>query len=227
MQRNVTTAIILKRLNFQDADRIITCVTPDFGKITLLARGVRKSKSKLAGGIELFCENQITFIAGKKDIGTLVSARMQTNFSQIVKDVDRTMWAYEAQKIIDNHTEQRTEKAYYVILLDLLSSLNELSIELSVVKSWFLMNFLFLSGHGMNLDTDINKTSLQEDKNYQFSISDSAFFENDSGPYNSRHLKFLRLCTSQTLHVVNKINGAVNLADDVNKLLMQQIQFIH
>jgi len=227
MQRNVTTSVILKRINFNDADRIITCITPDFGKVSLLARGVRKSKSKMAGGIELFSINQITFIPGKKEIGTLVSARIQTNFGQVVKDVERAIWAYEMLKITDQHTEENAEPGYYQILTKTLVSLDNHKIDLSIAKVWFYMQFLNLSGHGMNLASDIKSRPLVENTKYQFSVQDGAFFKIGTGQYDSNHIKFLRLCIKNSPNGLNKISYANKLAHDVENLLLQQIKYLH
>ena len=49
-----TTAIVLKRVNYNESDRIVTFLTPE-GRFSTIAKGVRKEKSKLAGGIEMFC----------------------------------------------------------------------------------------------------------------------------------------------------------------------------
>ena len=54
MNQLVTDGIVLSRVNYGEADRIIKLLTPEAGKLSLMARGVRKPKSKLAGGIELF-----------------------------------------------------------------------------------------------------------------------------------------------------------------------------
>ncbi|MCA9330182.1 DNA repair protein RecO, partial [Candidatus Saccharibacteria bacterium] len=62
MKQIVTVGIVLARINYGEADRIVTILTPDHGKIRLLARGVRKIKSRLAGGIELFSINDLTYI---------------------------------------------------------------------------------------------------------------------------------------------------------------------
>ena len=70
-----TQAIVLKRSNYREADRILRVITPDRGKISLIAKAVRKPKSKLAGGIELFSVNEISYIEGKSDLSTLVSSR--------------------------------------------------------------------------------------------------------------------------------------------------------
>ena len=44
-----TKAIVLKRTNYDEADRILNLLTPE-GKMSALARSVRKEKSRLAGG---------------------------------------------------------------------------------------------------------------------------------------------------------------------------------
>ena len=54
MKQLVTEVIILARTDYGEADRILTVLSPEYGKLRLLAKGVRRVKSKLAGGIELF-----------------------------------------------------------------------------------------------------------------------------------------------------------------------------
>jgi DNA repair protein RecO (recombination protein O) len=46
-----TQGVVLTRINYAEADRILTVLTEDFGKVSLIAKGTRKEKSKLAGGI--------------------------------------------------------------------------------------------------------------------------------------------------------------------------------
>jgi len=53
MKITKTKAIVLRRTNYGEADRIIQFITP-VGKISAIAKGVRREKSRLAGGIELF-----------------------------------------------------------------------------------------------------------------------------------------------------------------------------
>jgi len=51
MKRINTHGIVLARTDFGEADRILTFLTPDNGKVKAIAKGVRKQKSKMAGGI--------------------------------------------------------------------------------------------------------------------------------------------------------------------------------
>ena len=97
--RKKTLAIVLRRTDFGEADRIINLLTPG-GKVSAMARGVRKPKSKLAGGIEFFALNEVVLIEGKSEMRTLSSARMREFFGEILKDFERTEFAYQAIKTV-------------------------------------------------------------------------------------------------------------------------------
>ena len=75
MSAERTQAIVLRRTNFGEADRILTLLTP-LGQRGAMARGVRREKSKLAGGIELFGVSDVVLQQGKGDLATLTSARL-------------------------------------------------------------------------------------------------------------------------------------------------------
>ena len=55
--------IILARKNYSEADRILTCFSKSYGKISLLAKGIRKLKSKKRGHLEVF--SHIKFSASR------------------------------------------------------------------------------------------------------------------------------------------------------------------
>ena len=45
MKQIVTPAIVLSRMNYGEADRILHVITPKQGKISIVAKGVRRVKS--------------------------------------------------------------------------------------------------------------------------------------------------------------------------------------
>ena len=67
------TAIILKRTNFSEADRLITIFTKKHGKLTLIAKGIRKLTSRKKGHLELFTLAQLQ-IAKTKSIDIITEA---------------------------------------------------------------------------------------------------------------------------------------------------------
>jgi DNA repair protein RecO (recombination protein O) len=227
MKQLVTKAIVLSRTNFGEADRIISLLTPEQGKIRLLAKGVRKIKSKMAGGIELFSINDITFIQGRNEIGTLISSRLITNFGNIIKDIDRTMFAYEVLKTINKITEDSYESDYYDLLVSVLSGLDE-GVEIGLVRCWFNIKLLYLSGHMPNLQTDTQGHKLKSDDRYIFNFDHMNFEPHSGGIFKPDHIKLLRLCENLKSHKISQvkvsqeiINGCIKLTDS---LVRQQLK---
>ena len=84
-----TEAIILHRTKYGETDRILNLLTPE-GRKSCVAKGVRKEKSKLAGGIEMFTVSDIVIHESEKsDMGILTSAKMTKSYMNIISDLDR------------------------------------------------------------------------------------------------------------------------------------------
>jgi DNA repair protein RecO (recombination protein O) len=227
--QQVTDAIVLTRTDYGEADRIITLLTPDHGKLRLMAKGVRRVKSKLAGGVELFSITNITFIKGRSDIGTLVSARLQTHYGHIVQDINRTMLGYELIKQLNKATEDEPEPEYFHLLRESFVALDDSDISLELIKLWFGAQLLRLSGHMPNLQTEPDGTKLAAGQAYEFSFDDSAFMNQPNGVFNTDDIKFLRIVFSGNVPgTLAKVMGASDLVARNSRLVtfMQQ-QYIH
>ncbi len=192
-QQLVTTGIVLSRVEYGEANRIITFLTPDAGKLRLMAKGVRRIKSKLAGGVELFSISNITYVRGRGEIGTLVSSRLITHYGHIVRDIDRTMLGYEVIKQLNKATEDQTEPEYFHLLGQAFAALDDDSLPLDLVSAWFAAQLLRLSGHTPNLQTEADGAKLQADKAYEFTYADQAFLARNDAGFTADHIKFLRL----------------------------------
>lgn len=219
MKTIVTTGIVLSRTNFQEADRIITMLTPDQGKIRLVAKGVRRQKSKMAGGIELFSVGDITYLPGRGELGTLISSRVLTNYPNIVKDINRTMYGYELLKLINKITEDPAEHEYFDLLRAALAGLDNEDISLELNQLWANMQLLKLTGHAPNLESDTDGNKLQEDHKYVFSFDDMAFAQTEAGQPSARLIKVLRLSLSAPApEMLLKIKGTEELTKDALQL---------
>lgn len=195
MQSLVTKGIVLGRTNFGEADRILTVLTPDYGKLSLMARGVRKSRSKLAGGVELFSISQITFIRGRGEVSTLISSRLETHFAGIVTDLARVQLGYDMLKLIDKNTEDEVEAGYFDLLKSSLAALADAGSPLALVRLYFEANLLALAGHAPNLATEAGGAALNADEKYNFSASDG-LVASGNGNFGASEIKFLRLVFS-------------------------------
>lgn len=228
MKHIVTTGIVLARLNYGEADKIITVLTPDHGKLRVIARGVRKSTSKLAGGIELFSVSSITFIPGKRDISTLISTRLITHYSHIVENIDRTMIAYDTLKIIHKATQDKCEGEYYHLLMMALTFLNELHIKPKLTLNWFCMQLLALLGHRPNLIKTAQGKSLNPNAQFNFDFENMSFVEHPLGKYQANDIKVLRLLLGADPRKIAAIKDVDIVISKLNPLVQQIVsQYVY
>jgi DNA repair protein RecO (recombination protein O) len=68
-----TDAIILKRRDFGEADRLLTILTPRYGKLDVIAKGARKPTSSKTGHVELFTRADMLIHKGR-DLDLAVQA---------------------------------------------------------------------------------------------------------------------------------------------------------
>lgn len=220
MKQLLTTGIILARTDYGEADRIITVLTPDHGKLRLMAKGVRRVKSKLAGGIELFSTSHITFIEGRGEIGTLISSRLIKYYNTIVKDIDRVQLGYELIKSLNKATEDEPEPEYYKLLEQGFAALDDPSINLELIRVWFQAQLLRQAGHTPNLQTDTNDRKLNAETSYNFDAEAMTFAPHDSGKYNAGHIKVLRLLFSaHTPADLAKVQGITDQLEAITPLI--------
>ena len=60
-----TEAIVLRRSELGEADRVLTIYTPQWGKLRTIAKGVRRPASKLRGHLELFTRAKLLLARGR------------------------------------------------------------------------------------------------------------------------------------------------------------------
>jgi DNA repair protein RecO len=220
MKQLLTQGIVLGRTDYGEADRIITILTPEQGKLSLMARGVRKAKSRLAGGIELFSTTDITYINGRGEIGTLISARLIKYYSSIVQDIDRVQLGYELIKMLHRATEDQPEAEYFRLLEEAFAALDEPTIGVELIRLWLQAQLLRQAGHSPNLKTDTSDKKLQADEMYNFDIDAMAFTPHAEGSFDSSHIKILRLLFSNHRpRSLQQVQGIETPLPDITQLV--------
>lgn len=209
-----TKAIVLRRTNYGEADRILQLLTPDHGKISVIAKGVRREKSKLAGGIELFAVCDVSVIPGKGDMGTLTSSRLDTFYAHIMEEYERLQLGYEAIKQVSKAAETLSDPAFFELLVTTFSSLDDNEINDKITETWFWLQLSILLGVGLNLSTDENGMKLVEESRYNFNESLMSFVYNEQGRFTTEHIKVLRILSAQPPHVARYVQGIDTLISD-------------
>ncbi len=209
-----TKAIVLRRTNYAEADRILQLLTADYGKLSVIAKGVRREKSKLAGGIELFAVCDVSVIPGKGEMGTLTSSRLDVFYSHIIEEYERLQFGYEAIKQVSMTTETVNDPAYFELLKTTFTSLDDAALDVRIIASWFWLQLAILGGVGLNLATDENGMKLVEESRYDFDESEMHFVYRENGRFSTDHIKLLRILSAQPPHVASHVTGANDLIGD-------------
>lgn len=201
-----TRAIVLRRTNYGEADRILQLLTPE-GKRSVMARGVRREKSKLAGGIELFAISDVVINEGKGDLGILTSARLVQFYRHILEDYDTMQFAYEAVKQVGKASELVDEPDWYDVLSEVLMALDALGISRQLVQTWFYLHYARLLGHELSLTNDVNGQKLSPDGRYVYDVSEKGLRPAPTGELTADHIKILRLASVKPLKTLAQIGG--------------------
>ena len=204
-----TKAIVLRRTNYGETDRIINILTPE-GQKSVRARGVRKEKSKLAGGIEMFCVSDVVIHEGKSDIGTLTSAKMLVFFQNILTDLTKLELASKILKDINRASTHIDSPDFFSITEQSFAGLND-NYPPALVETWFRLNLRKITGEELNLVRDKDGNKLQADKSYAWDSFAEAFYLQDAGPITADHIKLLRLMTVLPLKNICQIKNLAEL----------------
>lgn len=206
MKTNRTRAVVLRRTNYGEADRILQLLTP-IGRMSVMARGVRREKSKLAGGIELFAVCDVVVGKGKGELGVLTSARAVVFYRHILEDYDRMQFAYEVLAQVAKASESLDEPEWYDIVTEVLMALDVTTVPLPLIQTWFYVRMSAMLGDELNTDRDVTGNKLSPEKTYRYDSSDKSFVEAPNGEVTAEHIKILRLVAAKPLSVLIQVGG--------------------
>ena len=111
-----TEGVVLSRRNFGEADRILTIFTRDHGKLTALAKGVRRPKSRKGGHVEIgnWCK---LFIARGKNIDLLTEVETKKAFGIADFTAAKANKIYHLLELVESLTELKQKNPGVFILL--------------------------------------------------------------------------------------------------------------
>jgi DNA repair protein RecO (recombination protein O) len=81
-----TEGIVLRSLRYGEADRILHLYTPDRGRISAIAKGVRRAKSRFGGRLEPFFRLNLVLYEGRSELLTVTSAETVAAYPRLRED---------------------------------------------------------------------------------------------------------------------------------------------
>ncbi|MGB4762717.1 MAG: DNA repair protein RecO [Candidatus Saccharimonas sp.] len=217
-------AIILRRTNYGEADRVLTLLTP-LGQRSAIAKGVRREKSKLAGGIELFAISDVVVTTSKGGLGILTSARLVQFYHHIVEDYDRLQFGYETINLVTKASEQIDDSGWYEVLSEVYMGLDNANVPLQLTQTWFYLHYAELTGYALSLERDVAGQSLDPEKTYMYDVHEKGLRLAEQGDINANHIKLLRLIATRSLAVIAQVGGIEQVLADCWLVARQHASF--
>lgn len=163
--------IILSENNMGDYDKMLTILTPNFGKISCAAKGARRPKSALLAGTQLFCFGEYLMYKGTSTYH-INSCETIEMFYNIRTDLDKLKYAIHLNKIVQDITEEN-ENCYNILQLYLnaLYTISETDKDMDLVISIFKLRILCILGFTPRIMSCVN--CKEKEKLQYFSIRDN------------------------------------------------------
>ena len=215
-----TKAIVLRRTDYGEADRILQLLTPE-GKRSVIARGVRREKSKLAGGIELFSVSDVLIHNGRSELGVLTGARLVEHYDGLVKDLDLIEQGGALMRQVNRLSEQVDSPEFFNVTQQSFRSMQKRVMEdakgrwKDILRAWWGLNLQKIGGEEVNLRYDTNGDKLQADQRYYWDSESMALTPANAGRISAEHIKLMRIMVSGASELALKVKGADDLIDEV------------
>src|SRR5919112_5713259 len=143
-----TEAIVLRSMDLGEADRVLTVLTPHHGKLRVIAKGVRRPRSRLGGGLEPFSDVHLVLAIGRTfDVVTQVA--LEDPHLGLRDDLHSTATAWYLVELADRFCEGAADsRGAFLLLAQGLAALDATPGEVGreVVARWFELHLLDAMG---------------------------------------------------------------------------------
>jgi len=145
-----TEAIVLRRKDFGEADRLLTLFTPEAGKIQAIAKGIRKLKSRKAGHLELYTRANL-LVARGRDMDIITQAETVEAYRPLREELLRSTYGSYCVELLDKFTPDEAEnRPLYDLLAQALGWLAEAR-DLALTTRYYELQLLGMAGYQLEL----------------------------------------------------------------------------
>lgn len=147
MPTYLADAIVLRRLDYGEADRILTLLTREYGKLAAIAKGARKSKTRMGSSLDLFGRSRMMLAKGA-NLDVIAQVERRGDVRNISGDLERTGYSCLVAEVVDKVLEDRHPvDDVFELVVETLGRLNATERLPRADSSWFVMRILDLLGY--------------------------------------------------------------------------------
>ncbi len=145
------SGVIVRTYKLGEADRILSVITENHGKVRAVAKGVRKTRSRYGGRLELLRHLDLQFYKGRGDLDIVTQAETRDHWPEIRNNLDRLGKALTIAEAVDQVAQDRQPNSeLYRMLCGGLATLHVADPALMVPA--FMLKVLALEGVAPALD---------------------------------------------------------------------------
>ena len=212
-----TSGVIIKSADYKENDKLLWIYTEELGKITAIAKGSKKNKSRLFSVTSPLCYSDYVVFKGK-NLFNLQEGKIINSFKGLMSNLDKLTYASYVCELIDIGLEDgEIDKNLYIEFIKTLYLLDTDAIDYELLIRSFELKLLKATGYGINLETcSICKRKIRTSK-YINLQSYGGICENCNRDHNIHISKE----AYAALKFLNKIDASriymMKLSDDIKK----------
>jgi len=233
-----TRGIIIKKMDYAEADRILTVFTSGAGKVRAIAKGVRRTTSKMGGHLELFNVVDLMLAEGK-NLQTITSVRTIDRFANICESLYKTCKAYYLIEILDKLTpDEYKDTRVFDLYVETFKLLNKQVVRDDLQENLLIqaskLKMLKLLGFAPEVDRCLNcNASAKADADYYFSNAFGGVicqgcrrFDKTASILNSGQFKLLRVLSGREFSLILKLKVDLKNVVYLNEILNSYLRYI-
>ncbi len=175
----LTNAINIKSYNLSEADKIVLMYSREKGLLRGVAKGSKKTKSKLGGRMDMLVANKLMLFKGR-NLDTICQAEALNTFNNLRNDMDKMLYAIYMSEIVTNfgsEDDPNSEEIYDVFYKALNSIANSNSIiEILLVTIRFQLKMMKICGYELQLKNCVSCGCSIEDKELVLSLENGGIY---------------------------------------------------
>lgn len=171
-----TEGIIIKEVNTGEADKILTVLTPGHGKMSIIARGARRPRSRFTACTQFLCYSKLVLFKGR-EIHTLNNCEVVESFSEAGMDLVKLTYASHIIDIIYDTTQEGQPAGKTLkLLLNTLYYLLKTDRIPELITTIFELRYLCILGYAPYVKGCMScYVELKENENLSFSFNKCGF----------------------------------------------------
>lgn len=218
-----TKAVVLKTADLKEADKLVWFFSEKLGKVSAVAKGAKRSKSKYLSMTLPFCFGEYVIFKGKS-MFTVSEGEIIDSFQDFLTDLDSIAYASYLCELIDiSMSENESNKSIFKEFVSAFYLLKSKAVEYDIIARSFEIKLLNATGYGLDLENCCMCKKKMNSSNYisfQYfgGVCNECTKENGAGinyaSYNA--LKFLSKVPIDKIH---RVTLSSTIKEDLYKIL--------